>query len=321
MALMDRRFPLVSVVIPARESAGTVGDAIRSALEQDYPGGLEVVVADGGGEGTAELAIAAGARVVPNPAGTTPAGLNAAIAASVGEVVVRCDAHAVLPAGYVRQAVETLQRTGAGNVGGMQVPSGTTFWERAIGYAMASPLGSGDARYRVGGEAGPVDTVYLGVFPREVLDRVGGFDETLDRNQDYELNWRIRQSGDVVWFDPALRVLYRPRGSLTDLWRQYRDYGRWKREVLRRHPGSVRLRQLAAPALVLGLATSVPAALITPWALAVPAAYGAAVGAFGVAKALERRDTAAVGSGPALATMHLAWGIGFLSAQGSRKAR
>lgn len=321
MAMTSGPHPSVSVVIPARQSADTVGDAVVSALSQDYPGDLEVVVAVGSDDGTAAAAIAAGARVVPNPTGTTPAGLNAAIAASSGEVVVRCDAHAVLPPGYVRRAVETLRRTGAGNVGGMQVPTGRTGWERAIAYAMASPLGAGDARYRIGGEEGPVDTVYLGVFPRSLLEQVGGFDESLERNQDYEMNWRIRDSGGTVWFDPQLRVAYRPRGTLGALWRQYRDYGRWKREMLRRHPDSLRLRQLAAPALVLGLAASLPAAVVWRPALALPVSYAVVVSAFGVAAGLRERDAAGLGAGPALAVMHISWGLGFLSGQSSRKAR
>lgn len=316
MAEMERLFPSVSVVIPARESAGTIGAAVLSALSQDYPGSIEVVVADGGGrDDTSAIAGAAGARVVPNPPGTTPAGLNAAISASAGEVVVRCDAHAILPPGYVRRAVETLERTGAGTVGGMQIPAGTTFWERSVGYAMSSPLGAGDARYRIGGEEGPVDTVYLGTFPRAVLEEVGGFDESLERNQDYELNWRIRQAGGVVWFDPELRVSYRPRGSLGALWRQYRDYGRWKREVLRRHPGSLRLRQLAAPALVVGLTTSLVASILWTPALVLPGAYALVTLAAGGYEAIRHKDAAGLGSGAALMTMHLSWGLGFIMDQ------
>jgi glycosyltransferase involved in cell wall biosynthesis len=320
MAVMDRLFPSVSVVIPAKDSARTVGAAVSSALAQEYPGSIEVVVADGGGEdGTGATAAAAGATVVPNPAGTTPAGLNAAIGASSGDVVVRCDAHAILPSGYVRRAVETLERTGAGTVGGMQIPAGSTFWERAVGYAMSSPLGAGDARYRIGGGEGPVDTVYLGVFRREVLERVGGFDETLERNQDYELNWRIRQAGRVVWFDPELRVPYRPRGSIRALWRQYGDYGRWKREVIRRHPGSLRPRQLAAPVLVVVLSLSGLASFAWRPALLLPGAYVAAIFAAGGYEAIRRRDGAGLGSSVALMTMHLSWGLGFLLDQTRRR--
>ncbi len=148
----------------------------------------------------------------------------------------------------------------------MQVPVGNTASEKAIAAAMSSRLGAGDARYRIGGKAGPADTVYLGVFLRSTLERLGGYDEHFDRNQDYELNQRIRDSGGTVWFDPDLEVSYRPRGSLSALARQYFDYGRWKREFARHHPGSLRPRQLAPPLLVTGLVVAILAGFWWPWA-------------------------------------------------------
>jgi hypothetical protein len=159
-----------------------------------------------------------------------------------------------------------------------------------------------------------VDTVYLGVFRRAALNRVGGFDEAQTRNQDYELNWRLREAGGTVYFHPDLRVAYRPRSSLRALWRQYWQYGAWKRVMLRKHPRSLRWRQAAPPALVLGLLLS-PAALATPWpwiSAIVPAAYAAVLTAGAVAEAARRRAGAVVALPAVLATMHLAWGLGFL---------
>lgn len=312
MAPPPRR-PTVSVVVPAREAAGAVVEALASIRDQDYPEIVDVTLA---AYDEATRVAAAGVdgidvTVLANPAGTTPAALNLAVGAGHGEVVVRCDAHAILPPGYVSRAVETLLTTGAANVGGRQVPTGLTWFERAVAAAMASPLGAGDARYRIGGEPGPVDTVYLGVFLRSALEAVGGFDETLERNQDYELNWRLRRAGHVVWFDPELAVEYRPRATLGALWSQYHQYGRWKREVVRRHPGSLRTRQLAAPALVAGLAVSTALAPRRPIAAAVPAAYLAATIGTGVRSALRSGDWAELGMAPALWAMHLAWGSGF----------
>ena len=126
---------------------------------------------------------------------------------------MRLDAHVSLPPDYVARAVETLERTGAANVGGRQVPVGRSFFQRAVALAMTTPLGSGGARYRHRGAEGAADTVYLGVFRRDALDRVGGYDATMIRNEDYELNWRLRQNGHVVWFDPALHAVYRPRAT------------------------------------------------------------------------------------------------------------
>jgi succinoglycan biosynthesis protein ExoA len=249
-------WPHVSVVMAVRNEARHLRDAVASVLEQAYPGPLDVTVAlgpsdDATGDVLAELAQDERVAAVDNPAGLTAAGLNAAIGASTGSVVVRVDGHAVIPPGYVRRAVEVLRATGADNVGGVMAAEGVTPFEQAVAAAMSSRFGTGDARFHYGGEAGPVDTVYLGVFRRSALERVGGFDETLVRTQDAELNLRIRTTGGMVWFSPELRVRYRPRGSLRALARQYFEYGRWRRVVARRHPGSLRWRQMLAPATVL----------------------------------------------------------------------
>lgn len=310
----------VAVVVPARDAADTVGDAVRSSAQ---PGVDEVVVAvppDDHETAAAVRAAAAGldvpVRVVANPAGTTPAALNAAVAATAAAVVVRVDAHSVLPPGYVARAVDTLHATGAANVGGIQRGEGHTWFERAVARAMASPLASGGAAYRGADRPQPADTVYLGVFDRAVLDAVGGFDERLRRNQDAELNLRLRAAGHEVWLDPALQVAYRPRGSVGALARQYLGYGRWRRVTARLHPGSLRPRQLAAPALVAGLVAGVAVGLAGAWwpLLALLAAW--------VLVLLVAGATAGPRHGPgvvvAVAVMHLAWGAGFLTSRPRR---
>ncbi|MFQ5554848.1 MAG: glycosyltransferase family 2 protein [Acidimicrobiia bacterium] len=322
-------WPTVSVVIPVRDGAAHLQDAIRSALGQEYPGSIEIVVADGGStDGSLEIARdmaseASRVAVVANRRGTTPAGLNVAIAASRGEVVVRCDAQAALPSGYVRRAVEILEETGADVVGGVQAASGVSAMQRAIAVAMTTPLGAGGSKFRRGGAPGPADTVYLGVFRRRALERVGLFDEAMVRNQDYELNHRIRTSGGEVFFHPDLRVPYRARATLGGLWRQYLDYGIWKWKMLRRHPGAVRARQLAPPMLVFGLFASAVLVAATPWrrfGLVVPAAYGAVLLATAAVEAGRRRDPAVLLTPAAMVTMHVAWGVGFLLSRGSAPA-
>ena len=334
--------PPVSVVMPVRDEPGELPGALASVLAQDYEGVIQIVVADGSAspetvdsirawdaEGVIAIAAAAGpagpgtidaarsarpeVRIVHNPDGSTPAGLNRAIAAASHDILVRCDARSRLPPGYVRTAVDTLARTGAQVVGGMQRPAGTTAFTRAVAMAMTTPLGAGGARYRIGGPEGPVDTVWLGVFRRGALAAAGGFDATLARNQDYELNWRIRQAGGTVWFTPALHAEYRPRAGFGALARQYRDWGRWKCVVLRRHPASVRPRQLAAPLLVLALAACAVAGAATasPLALVPPLAWLLALAAGAAVIGLRRRDPAALLLAPVLGTMHLAWGAGF----------
>ncbi len=306
----------VSVIIPARNAEATIAATLDSVLSQDYAGRIEVIVADGSDTPALSEVVRRhypAVRLIPNPEQTLGFGVNAALRAASGEIIVRCDAHTCFPAGYVRRAVETLERTGAANVGGRQQPVGTTFLERAVALAMSTALGVGDARHRLGGAEGPVDTAFLGVFRRETLDAVGGIDPTLTRNQDYELNWRLRERGRTVWFDPDLVVTYRPRGTLRLLARQYFDYGRWKRVVLQRHPRSLRPRHLAAPLLVLGLAASAFLSLVdASWtATALPLTYISALVFGSLAVGIRRLAPAAILLPLILATMHMSWGIGF----------
>ena len=311
--------PSVSVVMAVRNEAGHLEGTLDAVLGQDYPGPLEVVVADGRStdETPAILerraALEPRLRVVDNPDLEAAPGLNRAIEASGGEVVVRCDGHAEPATDYVRIAVELLEQTGAANVGGRQMARGTTLAQRAVAIAMTSPFGIGNARFRYSSTAGPVDTVYLGVFRRTVLEEVGGFDPSLRRNQDYELNYRLRRSGEIVWFDPRLEVTYRPRSSLRSLWRQYLDYGRWKRVMLMRNPGSMAARQAAPPLLVIGLVVSAAAAATgVPFWWVVPLSYAAFLVTGTITESIRRRDRAAWLLPVVMATMHLAWGTGFL---------
>lgn len=307
--------------MPVRDEAEGLRAAVSGVLGQAYPGETEVILAVGPSrDGTAALAVALAGedprvRVVDNPAGSTPAGLNTAIRAARGTVVARVDGHAEPLPGYLRRAVEVLRETGAVNVGGVQQAEGTTPFERAVAAAMTSRFGAGDAKFHYGGEPGPTDTVYLGVFRTAALRAAGLFDETLERNQDYELNVRLRAAGGTVWFDPDLRVRYRPRGSLRGLARQYWEYGRWKRQVLRRHPGSLRWRQAVPPVALVGVVAGLLLGCRhgTRWGLLAPAAYGAGVvtattlAGRGLPLA-ERRLLPAV-----FPTMHGAWGAGFLA--------
>ena len=325
--------PSVSVVIPARDAEATLVELLESVLAQNYRPGFEVIVADGSERNaTAELVRRRfpGVRLLGNPDRSIPSGLNRALAVARHPVVARCDTRTILPPGYLSRAVRTLCRTGADNVGGRIHPVGATGFERAVGLATGTPLAAGDARYRIGGSEGPVDTVYPGVFLRESVVAAGGWDETLLGNEDYELNWRLRRNGGTVWFDPGLAVRYRPHGSLVALARRYFDYGRWKRVVLARHPRSWRVRQLLPPLLLLGLTASVALAgagtavlaLATPPAAAGTALlYAAAACPLGYALFLVvastviglRRPCAEALLVPLVtATIHLAWAAGFL---------
>lgn len=303
-----------------RNEALHLAEAVRSVLEQDYPGALSVAVAVGPStDGTEQVAADLAAEdprvlCVDNPTGRTPAGLNAAVRATSSPVVVRVDGHAVLPPGYVRRGVELLEETGAVNVGGVMAAEGTTTFERAVAAAMSSPFGVGGGRFHYGGEPGPADTVYLGIFRREALERAGGYDEHFTRAQDWELNHRLRTHGGLVWFAPELRVTYRPRPTVRALARQYRDYGRWRRVVMRHHRDSVRWHYLVPPVTVLGLLAGAALVLLgQPVGWLAPAAYGAANLAASAVLGTKLRPAEAVRMPLVLATMHLCWGWGFLT--------
>lgn len=317
--ILERVSPRVSVVMPVLNEERHLADSVRMVLGQDWPGELEVVLAlgpstDRTDEVAAGLAAAdARVRTVANPSGRTPDALNVAIGASTGEVVARVDAHAEIPVDYLSRAVAALDETGADNVGGIMDAVGTTPLERAIACAMKSPLGVGGARFHTGGGAGEADTVYLGVFRRSALERVGGYDPHFARAQDWEMNHRIRESGGRVWFTPELVVTYRPRSSLRRLADQYLNYGRWRRVVARRHPGTASARYLAPPTMVAG--TLAATALGVAWrpAWLVPAGYAAAVTVGGWIISKGEDPAVRVRVPAAIATMHWAWGIGFLT--------
>ncbi len=313
---MTDDWPDVAVVMPVRNEAADLRRAVAAVRSQDYPGAMEICLAvapsiDDTEAVAAELAAEHDdVRIVANPTGTTPAGLNAAIRASTGDVVVRVDGHAELSAGYIRRAVETLRRTGAANVGGIQRAAGTTPFEHAVADAMSSPFGTGDATFHYGGTEGPTDTVYLGVFDRAAIEAVGLFDDRLLRNQDYELNIRLREAGGVIWFDPHLSVTYRPRGSLHALATQYFEYGRWKRSVLREHPQSLRWRQAVPPLVTAAVTVGAVAGLFRRTALVIPAGYAVAVGCAAAATAKSPGSRARLLA--IFPAMHLSWGAGFL---------
>jgi succinoglycan biosynthesis protein ExoA len=325
-AATNGSWPAVSVVLPVLNEEHHLETSVAAILGQTYPGEIEVVLALGPSRDRTDLVaerLAEDPRVsiVANPTGRTPNGLNAAIAASRHPVIARVDGHAVIPPDYLRTAVSLLERTGADNVGGLMSAQGVTDIEQAVAWAMTSKLGVGNAPFHVGGREGPADTVYLGVFRRTAIERVGGYDETFKRAQDWEMNFRLRATGGLVWFSPELSVSYRPRGSLRAVAKQYFHYGRWRRHVMRTHPSSVSLRYLAPPVAVAGVAAGTVTGLVglglgkssLVAGFVLPGGYLALVvgGSLVTSRGLAPRARALL---PAvLVTMHMSWGSGFLS--------
>jgi GT2 family glycosyltransferase len=327
-------WPPVSVVMPVRNEARHLSEAVRQILAQDYPGEIELVLAVGPSRDRT-LAIAQQIAadnphvvVVPNPSGRIPAAMNTAIKAARFGVITRVDGHAILPPGYLRTAVRALEETGAADVGGVMAAEGVTPFEQAVAWAMTSKAGVGGASFHTGGQAGPADSVYLGVYRREAIEKAGAYDEDYLRAEDWELNYRIRLSGGLIWFCPELQVTYRPRSSPRALAAQYFHYGRWRRVVARQHAGTISLRYLAPPAAVSVIAAGIAAGVAglaaigaggpagLAWltaGLVIPATYLAGIASVSAVLARGLPRPVRVRVPVALATMHMFWGAGFLT--------
>lgn len=320
--------------MPVRNEERHLAEACRRVLEQDYPGEIELVLAVGPSrDRTLAIAERLAAEnphvtVVANPTGKIPSGMNAAIAAARFGVITRVDGHGLLPAGYLRTAVRTLEETGAADVGGVMAAEGVTPFEQAVAWAMTSKAGVGGASFHTGGEPGPADSVYLGVYRREAIEKAGAYNEDYLRAEDWELNYRIRKNGGLIWFCPDLQVTYRPRSTPRALAGQYFHYGRWRRVVARQHADTINLRYLAPPAAVSVIAAGSLAGVAGLAAIAAGAPDGLAwltagfvvpvtylAGIVAVAAVLGRGLAPAIRARIplALATMHLFWGAGFLT--------
>lgn len=317
--------PSVSVIVPSYNEAQTML-LLLEALTHQTVSDFEIINADGmSDDGTQDAVRDFAARhpemdikIVENPDKTIPSGLNRAIAESKAEFVIRLDAHSIPNTDYIENCLDIQKATGAANVGGIWniQPSGDGWIAQSIAVAAANPLAAGDARYRTGGEDGEVDTVPFGAFPRVWLEKVGGYDESLLTNEDYELNVRLRKEGGVVWFDPRIQSTYLARNDLGSLARQYFRYGFWKAKMLRLHPGTLRWRQTLPPffvwaAVLLGLVgLYIPLAwslLTIQWA-----GYALALFAAGAVEARRRQQPSLVFGLPlSIATIHLSWGLGF----------
>jgi glycosyltransferase involved in cell wall biosynthesis len=308
----------ISVILPVLNEEKYLADSVSAILNQKFDGPLEVILAVGPShDKTMEIArnlasLDSRVVVIENPTGRTAAGLNLAISASSHSIILRVDGHANIPTNYCQLAYEVLKETGAVNVGGIMDASGQTVFEKSVARAMRRTLGVGASRFPTGGIPGEVDTVYLGVFRKEALLAVGGFDERFTRAQDWELNFRLRQMGGVIFFDPRLVVSYRPRSTLTALARQYFQYGRWRRVVSRLHQGTINYRYLAPPFTVIAtLISLISGWLITPFLFLPALIYGLFIL---IASIFIGKSLGEILCLPAvLLTMHISWGLGFLT--------
>ena len=317
----------VSYVMPIFNEYNYVEAAVSSVLAQEYDGPVEIILAlapssDGTDEVVARLATADDRiRVVLNPKRHIPVGVNLGIAEARYPVVIRIDAHTELPEGYTARGVAELERSGAANLGGIMSAVGKSGFQSAVAKAYNSALGLGGASYHEhAAEPGPAESAYLGIMRRDAIRSIGGFDESVLRGEDWEMNFRLREAGHVVWLDPRLKVRYWPRDNWRNLAKQFYSTGVWRAEIIRRHKGRNPLRFFAPPLLVVNLAVAVLVALLQGVGL-VWGPLSVALYAGPAAYVLVLLFAAATTSGSlldrlrfvvVLATMHLCWGAGFL---------
>jgi glycosyltransferase involved in cell wall biosynthesis len=315
--------PLVSVIVPCRNEAQFIESCLRSILRQNPPeGGFEVIVADGiSTDGTAEILQDMveqhpQLRVIKNPGRIVSTGLNAAIRAARGDIIIRMDAHTVFAPDYIRQCLAVCKETGADNVGGPMQKSGRTYLERAIRAAYHSPFGVGGARSHDAAFEGYVDTVIYGCWRKEAFVRFGFFDEELVRNQDDEHNLRISRGGGTIYQSRRIRSWYHVRSSLPSLFRQFMQYGYWKVLVIKKHRGPGSIRHLVPGLFVSAVVLSGVLALFWPPSLWLFASLFAiyALTVLGASLVAARRtEPKLVPVLPIIfACLHFGYGYGFL---------
>jgi succinoglycan biosynthesis protein ExoA len=320
--------PKVSIIVPCYNEQSTIFSMLKAFHLQTFPRAeMEVVIADGMSTDGTRAAINAfqrefpdlEVRVVDNTNRFIPAGVNRAIEASRGEIIVRFDGHSQPYPDYVANCIAAHLAGLGDNVGGVWEirPSAETWMAESIAVAAAHPLGVGDALYRHTRHAAEVDTVPFGSFRRTLIERVGYFDESLLTNEDYEFNARIRKHGGKIWLDPSIRSVYFARSTLVELIRQYWRYGFWKWHMLRRYPDTLRWRQALPPLFVLsliGLAVlSIFIPLVRLLLLAELLLYVSILIFAGLRAAIQHGKAYLVFSLPlSIFAMHVSWGSGLL---------
>ncbi len=318
----------ISVIVPCYNEESTIQLLLDAILKQDFPiRNIEVIIADALSQDKTREKITEFAsdhpqllmKVVDNPKRTIPAAINAAAAATSGEYLVRLDAHSMPYPNYISTCIRDLENGKGENVGGVWEikPGADTVIAKAIAAAAAHPLGVGDARYRYSDQAGEVDTVPFGSFRRDLFFRIGGFDESLLTNEDYEFNVRIRKTGGKIWLDPTIRCIYFARKNLRELAKQYWRYGFWKLQMLKRYPKTIRWRQALPPLFVLVNIFGILFALFNKYVaysyLAILGIYLFILFATSIRDALKKKEPALIlGLPAAIITMHCSWGFGFL---------
>lgn len=316
--------PMVSLIMPIRNEAAVIEASLERLLRQDYPAErTEIIIVDGASDDETVDRVKAviaehGHREITllhNPHRIVPISLNMAIQESCGEIIVRMDGHAFMADDYITQSVQAIIDHDADVVGGPLETIGASRFGKAVAFAQSSPAGIGNSHFRYANKGVEVPTVGFGTFRRSAFERAGLFDESMVRNQDYELNTRIRNTGGRIFLDPRIRASYQARSSLRGLWRQHVQYGWWRVETLRRHPDSARPNHVLPLLLVAGLLLPLPLlrlGLIRRAWMALLATYGTFVGAGTLAQVRRGARTELASVAIAIMAMQCGYGLGSL---------
>jgi succinoglycan biosynthesis protein ExoA len=311
-----------SVLIPVLNEAGHLPEAAPRMFAQRFDGEIEFLFIDGGSSDDTVALVEEMARsdrrvrLLHNPEGHTPAALNIGLAAARGRYVVRMDAHTLYPADYIASGVKRHQRGDVAHVSGPQLARSYDEGSRLVTLVLASKLGVGSAGFRHAAGEREVDSGFTGVWEREPLVALGGWDEQWRINQDTELAARIRAGGGRIVCIPEMAAHYLPRNSLRGLARQYWRYGRYRSRTALRHPHSFRRAHVLPPGVAAAALVALLPGPLGRLARRGLAVYLAAVLAESARLALTEPDGRPQDAGrlPAyFLAMHLPWGAGYLT--------
>ena len=311
----------VLVAIPTLNEAAHI-EAVVDQLYVDLPDcKVQFVIADGGStDGTVELVRSLAERrddlfLMHNPQRLQSAGVNLAVRqyGQDSDVMVRCDAHASYPRGYLRSLVDRLQAVGADSVVVPMDSVGEGCLQRAVAWVSDSPVGSGGSAHRGGRQSRFVDHGHHAAMLTESFRRAGGYEETFTHNEDAEFDCRLRALGGKIYLDTDIRIEYQPRSTFRKLFKQYYSYGKGRSRTVRRHPTSFKIRQFAVPSFMSACAAAIVMSPLFPVLLMLPAFYIFVLALTSASIAFKKRSLCGLLAGPAACTMHVSWALGFIT--------
>lgn len=314
--------PNVTIVIPTLNEADHIASVIKKLVDGDQLAcASEIIVADGGStDGTQEIVKGLmprfpRLRLLHNPGKTQARALNMMLSEEFAwtDILIRCDAHAAYPERYISRLVDCLEQTGAASVVvPMDAQADIGCFQHGLAWIADTRLGAGGSPHRGGKLSGWVDHGHHAAFRMAKFRTLGGYDVDFLANEDAEYDCRVLTSGGRIWLESSIRIGYFPRRTPRKLWQQYFRYGQGRAKTCRKHGLRPAARQMIPVGHVLLLGGALLSLSLTPFGLLYPGFYGIAVGSAGLWVATSRRNLCGLAATPALAIMHMAWGLGFL---------